>query len=243
MPKINVYLPDDLAEAVKSSGVPVSVVCQRALEQSVKRVNAIRATVLGSVGTADPIAKLSQFTDLARGVIVGGWERAKAEGAETIGTAHLLGAMLDQGSNLAVHVLRAVEIEPEAVVRRLPQGITGGSAVDRFGGDAANALELAVTEALALGHNYVGCEHLLLGLLAEPDGLGGQALRASGADLKAVRAAVVAALAGYVHLRAQAAAGPANPAALIATAVRAELAPLLGRLDRLEAAAGLDAEG
>ena len=54
-------------------------------------------------------------------------------------------------------------------------------------GTAANALELTVVEAIALGHNYVGCEHLLLGLLAEPYGAGGEVLRALGVELRAVR--------------------------------------------------------
>lgn len=49
MPKINVYLPDDLAEAVKEAGVPVTAVCQRALEQAVRRVTAIRETALGDL--------------------------------------------------------------------------------------------------------------------------------------------------------------------------------------------------
>jgi ATP-dependent Clp protease ATP-binding subunit ClpA len=63
---------------------------------------------------------------------------------------------------------------------------------------------LAVTEATSLGHNYIGCEHRLLGLVAEPDGIAGQVLRALGADPRLVRRAVTAALAGYVHLRPKA---------------------------------------
>jgi len=54
-----------------------------------------------------------------------------------------------------------------------------------------------------MGHNYIGCEHLLLGLIAEPDGTAGQVLRALGAEHRLTRRAVTAALAGYVHLRAQ----------------------------------------
>src|ERR687890_296822 len=54
MPKINVYLPDDLAEAVKAAGVPVSAVCQRALEQAVRRVTAIRQTVLADLDLDEP---------------------------------------------------------------------------------------------------------------------------------------------------------------------------------------------
>ncbi|GLZ39293.1 Clp protease N-terminal domain-containing protein [Actinokineospora sp. NBRC 105648] len=230
MPKINVYLPDELAEAVRAAGVPVSAVCQRALEQSVKRVTAIRATVLGDLAVADPTAGLAQFTERTRAVLRLAIERARADGAAEVGTEHLLHGMLAEGTNLALHVLRAVAVDPPAVVVALP---AGDGPADRFSTGAAGALELAVTEAVSLGHNYVGCEHLLIGLLAEPDGAGGAALRAAGADLKAVRAAVVAALAGYVHLRAQA----GDPAAALTAVVRKELAPLVARVARLEARA------
>jgi len=243
MPKINVYLPDELAEAVKQSGVPVSAVCQRALEESVKRVTAIRAVALDDLASGASALQLSRFTQRTRDVVGLAVERARAEGAEHVGTGHLLHGVLAEGTNLALHVLRAVEVDPDRVARELARlAPPAGDAVpERFGGDAANALELTVTEALTLGHNYIGCEHLLLGLLAEPDGLGGQALRAAGADLRTARAAVVAALAGYVHLRAQppSAGGPAD----VAAALRRELAPLIGRLNRLEAHVGLETEG
>jgi ATP-dependent Clp protease ATP-binding subunit ClpA len=134
--------------------------------------------------------------------------------------------------------------------------------VHRFDAAAANALELAVTEAQALGHNYIGCEHLLLGLVAEPEGIAGQLLRARGAEPRLTRRAVAAALAGYVHLRAQGQGGgqgggqeaaPApgqNAAAAMKTAlesvaalVRQELEPLTQRIVRLEHHLGLAAGG
>jgi ATP-dependent Clp protease ATP-binding subunit ClpA len=234
VPKINVYLPDDLAEAVKKAAVPVSAVCQRALEQAVRRVTAIRATVLA--GPEDPTAGLSHFTPRAREAIRLGLERAKLDGAATVGTGHLLSGILDEGQNLALHVLRAAEIDPSAVreaLSRRPVATSEAEGQIRFGEHAANALELTVTEATGLGHNYVGCEHLLLGIAAEPDGAGGHVLRELGADYRLVRRAVTAALAGYVHLRAQA---PTS----VAEAVRAELAPVVERLSRLESHVGLE---
>ncbi|SFP30016.1 ATP-dependent Clp protease ATP-binding subunit ClpC [Amycolatopsis arida] len=249
MPKINVYLPDELAEGVKSTGVPVSAICQRALEQSVRWVSAIRATVLGDLETDDPTAQLSQFTERTRTVIRLAIERARASGAAGVGTEHLLHGMLAEGTNLALRVLHAMETDPDHVARALanasptsPESPDGPPAT-RFSGPAANALELTVTEALALGHNYVGCEHLLLGLVGEPDGTAGQVLRELGVDLRAARRTVVAALTGYAHLRAQpGATPPADAAATIATAVRRELRPVLARLERLERHAGLTTE-
>ncbi|WNV84271.1 Clp protease N-terminal domain-containing protein [Umezawaea sp. Da 62-37] len=247
MPKINVYLPDELADAVKESGVPVSAICQRALEQSVKRVTAIRATVLGDLEVDDPTAGLTHFTDRARAAVKLGVGRAREEGAGVVSSGHLLHGLLAEGTNLGLRVLQAVEVDPGRVGRELGRlsSAGGGGEAARFGGDAANALELTVVEAVTLGHNYVGCEHLLLGLIAEPDGLGGQALRAAGAELRLVRGAVVAALAGYVHLRAQPQsealiAGGAGAAGFVAEAVRKEIEPLVGRLDRLEARVGVE---
>ena len=121
----------------------------------------------------------------------------------------------------------------------------------RFSGLAANALELAVTEAISLGHNYVGCEHLLLGLASETEGTGGAVLRDLGADARPVRRAVTAALAGYTAIsaskqaRAQAASQASQPGrqgqpgagqmlAMLREAVRREMQPFTERLERLE---------
>ncbi|MFT7839326.1 Clp protease N-terminal domain-containing protein [Saccharothrix sp. BKS2] len=247
MPKINVYLPDDLAEAVRTTGVPVSAICQRALEQSVRRVTAIRATVLGDLETDDPTAGLSQFTERTRAVVALAVRRAREARAADVDTEHLLHGLLAEGTNLALHVLRAMEVDPAHVARALSDaspepGASDTPSATRFSGPAANAVELTVTEALALGHNYVGCEHLLLGLVGEPDGTAGHALRELGVDLRTARRTVVAALTGYTHLRAQA--GTTTPAAdadVVATAVRRELRPVLDRVERLERQAGLAA--
>ncbi|MFG3438854.1 Clp protease N-terminal domain-containing protein [Nonomuraea sp. NPDC047897] len=263
MPKINVYLPDDLAEAVKEAGVPVSAVCQRALEQAVRRITAIRQTALSDLDLDQPTGSLAYMTARTRVVLKLAVERARANGSPAVGTGHLLGGLLAEGTNLALHVLRAIEIEPRAAERELARqpAAEADTPADgdglRLSAPAAAALELAVTEATSLGHNYIGCEHLLLGLAAEPDGTAGQALRALGAEPRPVRRAVVAALAGYVHLRAQTQAGPgatggeaggepgagaaAVPAGLVA-ALRAELRPLTERIERLERHAGLPAE-
>jgi ATP-dependent Clp protease ATP-binding subunit ClpA len=256
MPKINVYLPDDLAEAVKEAGLPVSAVCQRALETAVRRVTAIRETALhGPDGTAAQGA-FGQFTARARTAIALATREAAEAGRREVDTGALLAGILAEGENLAIRVLLAMDISPEQAGRDLaarreplPDSAATGEErpSPRFAAEAAAAVELAVTEAVGLGHNYVGCEHLLLGLAAEPEGLAGQVLRSLGAEPRLLRRAVTAALAGYVHLQARTAAraadGPPSASGVareaLLAAVRQELKPLVERVDRLEARAGL----
>ncbi|MBG0565894.1 Clp protease N-terminal domain-containing protein [Actinoplanes aureus] len=239
MPKINVYLPDDLADAVKDTGIPVSAICQRALEQAVRRITAIRATSLAQLTRDDLDERFPLFTARARTVLT--LAIGQTAPPATVGTGQLLTGILDEGDNLALRVLQAIEIEP-AQVRQALQRHTGeepgpasGDGESHFSTAAAGALELTVTEATALGHNYIGCEHLLLGLVSEPDGTAGQALRELGADPRLTRRAVTAALAGYVHLRANTAAQPpaASTQALV-TALQEHLKPLIARIERLE---------
>jgi len=229
MPKINVYLPDDLADSVKETGLPVSAICQRALEQSVKRVNAIRA--VGDLAGTDPTGGLTSFTQRARDSVKLAITAARDRGAAEVGTRDLLVGMLTEGQNLALRVLAAMDVDATRVLqdlRRLSSEAVEESA-SRFSPTAANALELTVLEALTLGHNYVGCEHLLLGLVAEPDGAAGELLRGLGVEPKHVRQAVSAMLAGYVEATQGG----------VATAVSKVLEPLLRRLDKLEEKVGL----
>ncbi|HEY7591582.1 MAG TPA: Clp protease N-terminal domain-containing protein [Actinophytocola sp.] len=237
MPKINVYLPDDLAEAVKETGLPVSAVCQRALEVSVKRVSAIRAAVIGDLSDADPTAGLTQFTQRAKNVVTLAITNARERGAAEVGTRDLLSGMVTEGTNLALHVLRSIDVDPQLVLRAVGELAPpeGGGDARRMSTTAANALEMTVAEAIALGHNYVGCEHLLLGLLAEPDGAGGEVLRGLGVELRAARHAVGAALMGYEQAKLAGASPVVN---MVNQAIRTALEPVLRRLDRLEARAG-----
>ncbi|MGH6657031.1 MAG: Clp protease N-terminal domain-containing protein, partial [Actinocrinis sp.] len=230
MPKINVYVPDELAEAIKESGVPVSAVCQRALETAVRRVTAIREAVLSpSADLGEDVGRMSHFTPRSKHAVSVAVREARDGGAAEVGTEHLLAGLLATEGNLALNVLQAIDIRAEQVRAELDRLTTiahgvgevggqdaGGTAPAdlaelRFGAQAAAALELAVTEATSMGHNYVGCEHLLLGLIAEPDGEGGRILRSLGADLRLTRRAVTAALSGLMLMRAQQ--GEKKPAA------------------------------
>ncbi len=262
MPKVNIYLPDDLAEAVKDTGLPLSAVCQRALEQAVRRVTAIREIVTGQAdGLPDP--PVLNFTARAMGMLESARSAAEESGLAGAGTGHVLLAILADDNSLAVRVLNALEITSHQVRSELarrqaasatsPAGHaddTGRNGGAGFDPQAAAVLELAAAESSGLGNNYVGSEHLLLGLVAEPDGVAGSVLRSLGADLRVTRRMVAAALAGWAARGAKqqqqqpggrgdaAAAVPthAGPTAEeLAVAVRTELTPVLARIERLEA--------
>src|SRR5215475_3584021 len=94
MPKINVYLPDDLAEAVRAAGIPVSAVCQRALEGAVRRVTAIRETASGAVELDVLAQRLPSFTKRTHELIRLATERATGAGAPGVGTGDLLAAIV-----------------------------------------------------------------------------------------------------------------------------------------------------
>jgi len=233
MPKINVYLPDDLADAVRDTGVPISTICQRALELAVSRVTTIRQSTAMDLLPADtdPIGRMQLFTARCQRIVEQGIDHAREASAVNVGTGDLLGAIIAEGSNLAVQILSTLGIQPSTLTIPAVAEPGGGEGL-RFSNPASVALELAVSEATALGHNYVGTEHILIGLATEPDGAAGRALREAGADAKTVRRTVVAVLAGYKYMQAQSA--PAKQMGALMAAVRQELQPLVQRIERLE---------
>jgi ATP-dependent Clp protease ATP-binding subunit ClpA len=252
VPKINVYLPDDLAEAVKEAGVPVSAICQAALEQAVRRLTMIRQLVASDLDSDTLGSRLPRFTDKARTAFRLAAEQARAAGVPLVGTEHLLGGLLAEGGNLALPVLHAMDIETGAVKAELDRAASGPhpggrDAERRISGPLGTALVGAVAAANALGHNYTGCEHLLLGLISEPDGTGGQILRGLGADERQARRVVTASVAGIEYWQARpqgrsqgteasssGLAASATAARTLAEAIKRELQPFADRLASIE---------
>jgi len=252
MPKINVYLPDDLAEAVKEADMPVSAICQAALEQAVRRLTMIRQLVGSDIDTGVLADRLPRLTDKARTAFKLAAEQARTAGARLVGTEHLLGGLLAEGSNLALPVMHAMDIEASAVKAEVDQASLvsqpdGPDAGRRISGPLGAALVGAAAAANALGHNYIGCEHLLLGLISESEGAAGQILRRLGADERLARRTVTASLAGVEYWQAraqgfgQATAAPGSGQAVSGTmatalgeAIRRELQPFADRLASIE---------
>jgi ATP-dependent Clp protease ATP-binding subunit ClpC len=117
-----------------------------------------------------------------------------------IGTEHILLGLIHEGEGVAAQVFETLEISVEAARQQVEEIVGRGEAETTghipFTPRAKKVLELSLREALQLGHNYIGTEHLLLGLIREGQGVAAQVLRTLGADLNRVRQAVTHLLSG-----------------------------------------------
>ena len=139
-----------------------------------------------------------RFTDRARRVVVLAQEEARLLNHNYIGTEHLLLGLIHEGEGVAARSLESLGISLAVVRGRVEdiigQGVQAPSGHIPFTPRSKKVLELSLREALALGHNYIGTEHILLGLIREGEGVAAQVLVALGASLEAVRARVLATL-------------------------------------------------
>ncbi|HKE72913.1 MAG TPA: Clp protease N-terminal domain-containing protein [Acidimicrobiales bacterium] len=196
MPKLSVYVPDELAAAVRDAQVPVSAVCQAALERAVREVAAARgADETPPDDSAAAVGLFGRFTPRARQAVVLAQEEARAIPHGYIGTEHVLLGVLAEGDNVANRTLAAMEVDPadlraEILASLLPPSPAPAGHIP-FTPRAKGALERSTREALGLGHNYIGTEHLLLGLLAMEEGLASRVMRRMGLELRTTRMTVV----------------------------------------------------
>ena len=142
-----------------------------------------------------------RFTDRARRVVVLAQEEARLLNHCYIGTEHILLGLIHEGEGVAAKALESLGISLEAVRSQVEEIIgQGGSSPSGhipFTPRAKKVLELSLREALQLGHNYIGTEHILLGLIREGEGVAAQVLVKLGADLSRVRQQVIQLLSGY----------------------------------------------
>jgi len=141
------------------------------------------------------MAMFERFTERARRVIILAQEEAKRLNHSAVGTEHILLGIIREGEGVASKVLESLNISPERVRAEIESAIGRGERTPyeevAFTPRAKKVLELALDEARRLGHNYIGTEHLLLGLIREGEGVAARVLEAMGADLERVRAQVV----------------------------------------------------
>ena len=142
-----------------------------------------------------------RFTDRARRVVVLAQDEARSLNHNYIGTEHLLLGLITEGEGVAAKALESLDINKDAVRAAVIDIIGEGEKPVEghipFTPRAKRVLELSLREALQLGHNYIGTEHLLLGLLKEGEGVASQVLIKLGADLGKVRQTVIELLSGY----------------------------------------------
>jgi ATP-dependent Clp protease ATP-binding subunit ClpC len=142
-----------------------------------------------------------RFTDRARRVVVLAQEEARLLNHNYIGTEHILLGLIHEGEGVAAKALESLSISLEAVRSQVEdiigQGGSSPSGHIPFTPRAKKVLELSLREALQLGHNYIGTEHILLGLIREGEGVAAQVLVKLGADLSRVRQQVIQLLSGY----------------------------------------------
>ena len=142
-----------------------------------------------------------RFTDRARRVVVLAQEEARLLNHNYIGTEHILLGLIHEGEGVAAKARESLGISLEGVRGQVEELIgQGGSSPSGhipFTPRAKKVLELSLREALQLGHNYIGTEHILLGLIREGEGVAAQVLVKLGADLSRVRQQVIQLLSGY----------------------------------------------
>jgi ATP-dependent Clp protease ATP-binding subunit ClpC len=191
-----------------------------------------------------------RFTDGARRVVVLAQEEARVLNHNYIGTEHVLLGLIHEGEGVAAKALESLGISLEAVRQQVEEIIGQGQQAPSghipFTPRAKKVLELSLREALQLGHNYIGTEHILLGLIREGEGVAAQVLVKLGADLNRVRQQVNQLLAGYQGKEPAAAGAPteAPPSTslvldqfgrnLSAGAREGKLDPVIGREKEIE---------
>ncbi|BCY09586.1 ATP-dependent Clp protease ATP-binding subunit [Actinoplanes sp. L3-i22] len=190
-----------------------------------------------------------RFTDRARRVVVLAQEEARMLNHNYIGTEHVLLGLIHEGEGVAAKALESLGVSLEAVRQQVEEIIGQGQQAPAghipFTPRAKKVLELSLREALQLGHNYIGTEHILLGLIREGEGVAAQVLVKLGADLGRVRQQVIQLVAGYTEKEPQSATpGAATPTSstvldqfgvnLTQSAREGKLDPVIGREKEIE---------
>jgi ATP-dependent Clp protease ATP-binding subunit ClpC len=157
-----------------------------------------------------------KFTDRAREVVVLAQEEARMFNHDYVGTEHILLGLIHAGEGVATKTLESLGISLEAVRQQVEEIIGQGQQAPSghipFTPRAKKVFELSLREALHFGHDYIGTEHILLGLIREGEGVAAQVLVKLGADLNRVRQQIIQLLSGYAEPQKGSAPSQAAPA-------------------------------
>ena len=188
-----------------------------------------------------------RFTDRARRVVVLAQEEARMLNHNYIGTEHILLGLIHEGEGVAAKALESLGISLEGVRQQVEEIIGQGQQAPSghipFTPRAKKVLEFSLREALQLGHNYIGTEHILLGLIREGEGVAAQVLVKLGADLNRVRQQTIQLLSGQPATEAvESLAGDAAPASSTVLDHFGENLTAAARAGRLDPVVGRDRE-
>ena len=191
-----------------------------------------------------------RFTERARQVVVLAQDEARALKHNYIGTEHILLGLLREEEGLAARVLESLDITVEEVRAQVARIVGQGDEVTTgqipFTPRAKKVLELALREALSLGHNYIGTEHILLGLVRENEGVAARILLDFDADAEKIRNEIIRMLSGPGRRQGGSGAGPAGEKSkssklldqfgrnLTQSAREGKLDPVIGREKEIE---------
>jgi ATP-dependent Clp protease ATP-binding subunit ClpC len=182
-----------------------------------------------------------RFTDRARRVVVLAQQEARRLDHNYIGTEHILLGLIAEGKGVAARALESLGISLAAVRQQVEEIIGRGQQTPSghipFTPRAKKVLELSLRESLQLGHDYIGTEHILLGLIREGDGVAAQVLVRLGADLNQVRQQVIQLLQGHQEKEPVSARSTAGELRLL-PAVNARLEAVERRLTAIEQRVG-----
>ena len=133
-----------------------------------------------------------RFTDRGRKIIILAREEAERHQNDYLGTEHLVLAILRESDGIALMIIKKMGLSPEQIRLEIERNLPGGGTTVTFGEipfspRVKKVIEYGVEEARLLGHNHIGSEHLLLGLLREEEGIGGKVVRSLGANLLTAR--------------------------------------------------------
>ncbi len=184
-----------------------------------------------------------KFTERGRKIIIYAREEAEKRQNDYLGTEHLLLALLREEDGLPVAILKKMGLSIDDLFMEIERNLPSGTNILTFGDipftpRAKKVLELAVEEARLLGHNYIGSEHLLLGIIREEEGIAGKILRAFGANLLGGRQLTInLSLRTQTHVKEKRSSTPALDEFgrdLTQLARSGKLDPVIGREDEIE---------
>ncbi|MEU5549714.1 Clp protease N-terminal domain-containing protein [Micromonospora sp. NPDC047793] len=204
MPKINVYLPDALAERVRQARLPVSRICQAALAQALDGADRAAHDAVADLALPEPVDLAPPPNHHVAAILRQAYDVAAARGAALVEPVDLLQAFLDEGESLVLNAVEllgfpaaSIQAAIDGAVGRRPGGAhtprrNGGVTPPALSADARTTVTTAATQAAAHGSATIAGSHLLLGLMTD-DGTAGTVLRDVGVT-KVVTPAVLSAL-------------------------------------------------